>query len=103
MTAATASTSVMPAARRSASVPAGQQLHHEQPVLAVLPVVEDTDDVRMVERREQSRLATEPGGEVRVARDRTGELLDRDVAVQLPVARLPDDTEFTPAQLGPNT
>ena len=27
----------------------GQQLHHEQPVVAVLPVVEDTDDVRMVE------------------------------------------------------
>ena len=38
-----------------------------------------------------------------VGRDGAGELLDRHVATELAVARLPDDPELAPAELRPKS
>ena len=48
----------------------------------------DRTDVGMVQRREHPRLALEPREPIGVARERTGQDLDRDVARELGVVRL---------------
>ena len=47
-------------------------------------------DVRVIQRREHLRLALEPREPVRIGRERLGQHLDRDVAVQPRVARAID-------------
>ena len=44
-------------------------------------------DVRMIQRGERLRFAREPGQPIGIARERVGQDLDRDVAIQLGVAR----------------
>src|SRR5262249_14460904 len=48
--------------------------------------------VRMVQRGEDLRLAVEPGEPLRVARERGGKDLDRDLTVETGVDRLPHHT-----------
>ena len=47
-------------------------------------------DVRMVQRREHLRFTAEPSNALGIVRDRGQEDLDRDVAIQLRVARAVD-------------
>ena len=44
-------------------------------------------DVRMIQRRERLRFALEAGQAIGISRERVGQDLDRDVAIQLRVAR----------------
>ena len=50
----------------------------------------DGGDVRMVQRREHLRFAAEPREPIGIVGERVGQDLDRDVAIQLRVARAID-------------
>ena len=52
--------------------------------------VEQRADVRMIERRDRARLALEAVAKLRVGRERRGEDLDRDGAIEPRVARAID-------------
>ena len=63
------------------------ELEHERGNAVRLLEPVDVGDVRMVQRREHLRFATEPRQPIRVVRDGRQQNLDRDVAIQLRVAR----------------
>ena len=65
-------------------------LHDDEVRAVLLAVVVDADDVGVVEPRRVLRLAAEPLDEAGVARELGEEDLDRDLAVELPVARQED-------------
>ena len=62
------------------------QLHHDRLGGAVLHAV-DRGDVRVVERSQRLRLAREPASRSAIVANRLGQDLDRDVAIELRVAR----------------
>ena len=67
------------------------EFHHERAHAAGFFEAVDVRDVRMVQRRERLRFAREPREPVGVAGDReSGRTLDRDLAIQLRVARAID-------------
>ena len=70
------------------------QFHHQGVALEAV----DLRDVRMVQRGESLRLAGEPRGTVGVAREEMREDLDRDLALQLRVARAIDLTHTSSAE-----
>ena len=65
------------------------QLHHDERTVAVLAVVEDAGHVGMREARGGSRLAAEPLDEPLILRQRFGQDLHRDPAMQDRVLGLP--------------
>ena len=66
------------------------QLHHQRAhALGVLEAV-DLRDVRMIERREDLRFALEAGETIGIVGEDVRKDLDRDVALQLRVARAID-------------
>ena len=88
-----------PAPRRSAraaarsdraSVGAVDQLHHERTAPAVLLEAVDLGDVRMIQRREQLRLALEARQPFGIAREQIRQHFDRDVAIEPRVGRAID-------------
>ena len=66
------------------------QLHHESGHASALFEPVDARDVGMIQRRERFRFARESRQTVGVVRERVGQDLDRDVAVQLGVASAKD-------------
>ena len=78
---------------------AGQQLHDEEPQLAVLAIVVHRHDVRMVEVREEAGLAPEPGDVFGGLSRGAGELLDRDFAPEPKMSTPPHDAERAAADL----
>ena len=66
-------------------------LHGDERGALVLEVVEHRDDVRMAERRDEPRLPQETLRERRVGLVKPRELLQRDVAIELGLARQVDD------------
>ena len=72
-------------------VGAADELHREvEPVVRLAGLVH-RDDVRMVERGLEHRLAAEPGGELRVGREVRREHLQRDRALERELRRLVHD------------
>ena len=63
------------------------QFHHQRPDAAVFFEAVDVGDVRVVQRRERLGFAGEPGQPFGVAGEAVGQHLQRDVAVELRVAR----------------
>jgi hypothetical protein len=63
------------------------ELHHERPRGSALFEAVDLRDVRMVQRREQLRLALEPGEPLGIVRERLEQHLDRNRAFEPRVAR----------------
>jgi len=66
------------------------ELHGQEARAPVLMDAIDAGDVRMVERGEEPRLALEAGQPVGIAGEEVRQQLDRDLAVQRGVHRLPD-------------
>ena len=66
------------------------EFHHERRDAAALFEAVDTGDVGMIQRRERLRFARESRQAIGVVREGFGQNLDRDVAVQLRVARTID-------------
>ena len=65
----------------------------------VLEVLVHGDDVRVVERPRQPRLAQEPMGELGRARVEPAQLLERDLAVEVGLPREVDDRHAAAADL----
>ena len=82
-------------ARDVAEVRSLDELHHEKRRLAVLAVVVEADDVLVLERSENARLARESAPKLEILGDPRVEQLDRDVAAQAPVAGAPDRAHAT--------
>ena len=74
-----------------AQVHAIDVFHHQVVEAARLPEVENADDVRVVQAREHAALAVEAFGELRIVRERIGQQLERDEAVEVRLARLEDE------------
>ena len=70
-----------------ASVVALDQFQDERVRLAAVLEPVDRADVRMVQRGEHLRFALEAREAIRIARERVGQDLQRDVAIQLRIAR----------------
>ena len=66
------------------------QLHHQRAHATALLEAVNVRDVRMVERGERLRFAREPRQPIRIAGERIGQDLQRDVAIELRVARAID-------------
>ena len=79
-----------------------QKLHDGVGDAAVVAEVVDREDVRMRKRRDRLRLSLEPGERLRVAGDRGGQNLDRDVAVELRVPSPVDLAHPARAERGQN-
>ena len=62
------------------------QFHDERAHAAGFLEAVDVRDVRMVQRRERLRFAREPREPIGIVRERVGQDLERDVAIQLRVA-----------------
>ncbi len=75
------------------------ELHRQERRAVRLVDAVDPGDVRVVQRREQLGLALEARQPLGVAGERLGQDLDRDVAVERRVDRLPDDPHPTLADL----
>ena len=76
------------------------QLHDERRLARRLLYAMDVRDVGMIERRQDVRLALEPGTALGIAMKGVGKDLDRDVAMQPGVACAIDLTHSAFAQLG---
>ncbi len=89
-----------------AQVHAIDVFHQQKVEAARLPEVENADDVRMVQPRERAAFAVEALGELRIVRERIGQQLERDEAVEVRLARLEHEAhaappdEFEDLQLG---
>ena len=66
------------------------ELEHETAHVALARDAIDLSDVRMIERREHLRLASQAREALGIGRDRCGQNFYRDVAAQLEVARAID-------------
>ena len=67
-----------------------EQLHHRVGMAVALPDVEDRQDVGVRQRRNRVRFALEARQRLRISGDGRRNNLDRDVAIQPPVARAID-------------
>ena len=81
------SSGIAPRAIRCDEILALDQFHDERAHAAGFFEAVDVRDVRMVQRREGLRFACEPREPIGIARERVGQDFDRDVAIQLRVAR----------------
>jgi len=63
------------------------ELHHESTNAAGFFNAVDMRDVRMIERRERLRFAREPHQPIRIVRKRVREDFERDLAIELGIAR----------------
>jgi hypothetical protein len=79
-------------------VGAADQPHGDVELATDLPRVVDRDDVRMLERGGEARLAQEPLAERYVLRQLRREQLQRDVAIEGEVARAVDDAHSAAAK-----
>ncbi len=70
---------------------AGDELHRDEALAFRLVQAVDRGDVRVVQRREQACLALEASHALRLGGDSLRQDLDRDVALELRVARPPHD------------
>ena len=78
------------------------EFHHEGGHAPAFFEAVDRRDVRVIQRREGLRFTLEAREPIRVVRERLGQDLDRDVAIQLRVAR-PEDLPHAPfADAGDN-
>ena len=75
------------------------QLHYNKALPLGLAESVDRGDVAVVERGQQLRLALEPRDALGVRGERLGQELDRDLAIELCVERLPHDTHPALAEL----
>ena len=94
------SSGIGPRAIRSASVVALDQFEHERVGLAAVLEPVDRPDVRMIQRREHLRFALEAGEAIGIARERVRQDLQRDLAIQLRVARAIDLAHAAGAKRG---
>ena len=78
---------------------AGYQLHRQEACALGLMHTENGGDVGVAQRREQLGLPFEAGESVRIAGDSVGKDLDRHLAVEVGVRRLPDDPHAALADL----
>src|SRR5262249_35276463 len=69
---------------------AGNELEDEEALAAVLFDPVDRGDVRMIQRRQESRLALESRQRIRILRQRRRQRLDRDLPPQAWVGRAID-------------
>ena len=79
------------------------QFHHERVDVRGLILFDDAvdlRDVRVVERGQRLRFAREARDAIRIVREHVGQDLDRDVAVQLRIARAIHLAHSAFAQLG---
>ena len=84
------SSGIAPRAMRSASVLALDQFHDERADAVRFFEAVDGGDVRMVQRGEHPGFALKPREPLRVGGEGLGQDLDRDVAIELRVARAID-------------
>ena len=66
------------------------QLHHDRAHTAAFFEAVDVRDVRVIEGRERLRFAREPREPVGVTGERVGQYLERDIAIELRIARAVD-------------
>jgi hypothetical protein len=76
------------------------ELHDQGAVRGQIFEAVDVGDRRVIERGERLRLAREARDAIRIARERLGEHLDRDVTIQLEIARTVYATHAARAGVG---
>ncbi len=88
-----------PASSRSSSVPPRRNRMTRYAPSGLAPVVVERDDVRMLQARDELRLALEPADEVGLVRQLGVDRLDGDLAPDLRLDRAVDDAERALADL----